>query len=99
LPFAQRWQVDMKYIQAVKKILAKVSTSDGLLGNFIGGCEHAYINFEFLLAAEAPHLGILQDPKQLRLSCHRHLADFIQQQRAVLSDFETPCAAFGRSSE
>ena len=40
------------------------------------------------LAAQPPHLGILQDAQQLGLRLHGHFADFVEQQRAVLGQFE-----------
>ncbi len=72
---------------------------DGLLGNFIGGRDHAHIHFEFRLAAQAAHLRILQNAQQLGLRRHRHFADFIEQQRAVLRHFEAAGAALRRARE
>ncbi len=70
-----------------------MAAPDRLVRHFVGGRDHAHIHFEFGFAAEPPHLGIFQDAQQFGLGQHRHFADFIQQQRAVLRHFEAARAA------
>ena len=91
--------MDVENVEAVEEVLAQVAAAHRLLGHFVGGGHQPHVHFEFGLAAQAAHFGILQDAQQFGLRRHRHLADFVQQQGAVLGHFEAAGAALGGAGE
>ena len=99
LALAQRRQRNLKNIQAVIQILAQFALAQRVFEHFVGGRDHAHIHCDLGLSAQPPHAGILQHAQQLGLRAHRHLADFIQQQRAVLRQLETARAPLHRAGE
>jgi hypothetical protein len=76
-----------------------MAAAHSFVRDFVGGGDDADIDLEFGLAAETPNFRVLKDPEQLGLSAHGHFAYFIEQQSAVLSQFEAAGAAFGRARE
>ena len=96
LAIAQRRQMDVEDVEAVKQVLAQMAAAHRFLGHLIGGRHHPHVHFEFGLAAQPPHLGIFQNAQQLGLRLQGHFADFVQQQRAVLGHFEAAGAALAK---
>src|SRR5262249_40390214 len=89
----------MEDIEPEEKVLAQFSLAHGGLRIAVCSGEHTNIHFNFALAAEAPHLGILKDAQQLGLRGRGHLADFVKQESAILSELETTGAALHRAGE
>ncbi len=97
--FAQRRHVDVEYVEPVIEIAAQLAASHGLVGNLVGRGEDAHIDRGLDLASQTAQFVIFQDAQQLGLGSDRHLADFIQQQRAAFSQFEAAGAAFQSAGE
>ena len=94
---AQRRHMNIEDVEAVIKILAKFSVGHGFVGNLVGGGQHAHVDRSFDLAAEPAQFVVFQNAQKLGLRADRHLADFIEQQRAPFGEFETAGAAFERA--
>src|SRR5262245_14008822 len=68
--------------------------SETILLNFafqiaVGGGEDANIHFDLFVPSDRAQALRLQDPQQLHLLRQRHLADFIEKQRALIGAEET----------
>ena len=99
LVLAQGWHVDAENVQPVVKIVAQLPFGDRLFGNLIGCGHHPHVDRSFDLAAEPAQPVVFEDPQQLGLGGDRHLADFIQQQRAALGQLEAAGAALQSAGE
>ena len=86
--FAQRRERDAKDVESVIQILAQQLILNGLLGRSIGGRDHAHVHRNVALAAEAAHGMILQHAQQFGLRRHRHIADFVEQNRTGMRLFK-----------
>ena len=93
LVLAQRRQLNVEDIQTVEQIVAQMALGDRVLRLFIGRSQHAHIDRGFALAAQAAQLAVFEHAQQLRLRADRHLADFVEQQRAAFGQFEAADAA------
>ena len=89
LAIAQGRQYDRHNIEAVIKIGPKFSGCNRLLKPNIGRCDDPHIDIESLGPADPFKLLFLQDPKHLRLEGDGHLADLVEKDGAVVSQFET----------
>src|SRR5438132_7966471 len=91
---AQRRQVHDENRQSIEKIFAQPAFTD--CGPWILICsrDNSDVEFKFLFAAEAPYFSIFKHAQKLRLKGHRHFADFIQEQRSAIGEFEAarPCS-------
>ena len=96
LAFAQRRQMNVEYVQAEIEILAQLALCYSLLGLLIRRGKHAHVHRRFHLAAEPAHFMVLQHAEQLCLRRRRHLADFIEKQRAAVGHFKTANPPLGR---
>ena len=96
---AQRRQMDVENVQAEIEVLAQMPIGDGLFGIFVGGGDHADVHGRFHFAAEAADFVVFQNAQQLGLRGRGHFADFIEQQRAAVGQFEAADAAFGSAGE
>ena len=52
------------------------------------GCDHTHVDADRLLAADAVELTLGQHAQQPCLQRRRHVADFIEEQRAAVGLFE-----------
>ena len=85
---AQRRHAQNEAVQAVVEIFAEGLLRDGLRHVDVGGRQHADIDLHGIASAQARELAVLQDLQQLGLQRRRHLADFVQQQRALVAQLE-----------
>src|SRR5258708_31901106 len=54
----------------------------------VGRCNHTHVHFHRHVAADALELALLQHAQQLLLRAERHLADLVQEDRALVRGFE-----------
>ena len=80
-------------VEAIEEILAEHSFLDGSFEVAMGGGNDADIDGDGFPAADALDDFFLQDAKQLALQGEIHIADFIEENRAVLSLLEAADAA------
>src|SRR4029453_5086311 len=65
----------------------------------VGGGDQAEVHLQGLLPAKAFEAAVLEDAQQLRLCHQREVADFIQEQRAVVGELESSRFAVVRACE
>ena len=70
------------------EILAERALLHQLVEVAVGGHDHAHVHGDGAVAADALHLPLFQDAQQLGLHHQRHVADFVQEQRAAVGLFE-----------
>ena len=99
LVIAQRRHGNVEDVQPVVQVVAQMSLRHRLFRNLVGGRQHAHVHRGFHLAAQAPQLAVFQHAQQLGLGADGHFADFVQQQRAALGQFEAADAALQRAGE
>ena len=85
---AQRGHTQMHDVHAVEQVLAKRSLLDQLFQVAMGGTDEAEIHGNALLATEPRDGPLLQHTEQLDLHCQRHVANFVQEQRAASGLFQ-----------
>jgi hypothetical protein len=65
----------------------------------IGRRQHPHVDRPRPVLAHAPHLALLQDAQQLYLHRRRHVANFIEKQRAAIGRLEQAGAILRRARE
>src|SRR5437868_13301949 len=85
---AQRRQIHADYIEPIIKVLAEPAFLYELLQIDIGGSNNANIDLHFLDSTQMHEFSVLKNAQDLRLSVESHGADFIQEQRALVSDLK-----------
>src|SRR6185436_3734589 len=65
----------------------------------VGGGHDAYVDLQGFVSADALDLAFLQDAQQLGLHRKRHVAHFVEEDRAAARAFELSAALFGGSGE
>ena len=78
----------MKAFKPVVKILAQALAGQGFRNVDVGRGQNADIHFDHRPAAQARELLVLQDVQQLGLQQRRHLANFVEQDRAFVAQLE-----------
>ena len=96
---AQRRQVNRDDVDAVEQVLAELALRDHLGQILIGGGDDAHRRLELFDAAQPAELPLLQHAQQLHLHHRRHLADFVEEQRALLGRFDQPLLVGARAGE
>ena len=85
---AQRRDIDRHHVKPVIKVLAKRALLERRAQVAIGGGNQPDINLHGTRAAQSLELALLQDAQQLDLRGRRNIADFVQEQRAFIGQFE-----------
>ena len=65
---------------------------DALFEILVRRCDHAHIDAHRHLAADAIELAFGQHAQQSRLQLRRHVADFVEEQRAAVGLLEAAAA-------
>ena len=87
-PFTKRRQLDVDDVQAVVKILAEPALLDQLLEIHVGGRNDPDIDLDGVDTAQSHELSFLDDPQELRLRFQSYRSDLIEENRALVRDFE-----------
>ena len=98
-PLAQWRHAQLKLAETVEKILAKAAGLDGGVEILISGGDDADINLDFAVAAQAVEGISIQHAQELYLSLQLQFADFVEKQRALVSQFEQAGLGRIRASE
>ena len=96
---AQRRQHNRKHENAVVEILAKSSLPDLLFQIAMRRDDDAHVHGKRLVAADALDFAFFQHAQQFRLHRERHVANFVEEQRAVMGLLEFSDVARGRAGE
>src|SRR5690349_10123074 len=81
------------------EILAEDAALDALLEILVGGSDHAHVDLDRRLPAHAIELAFGQHAQQSRLQRRRHIADFVEEQRAEVGLLEAAAALRIRARE
>ena len=84
----ERRNVHRDFGDAVVEVFAEHSLRNQILRILIGRTNHANVDGNLLASADALDDSLLQEAKQLRLQCHRHVADLVEEQCAAVGDFD-----------
>ena len=82
-PLAQRRDVDADDVEPVVEVFAEASVGDELIEVGVGGGDDADVDELRPRLAERLDLAGFEEAQQLRLRVERHLADFVEEQRAA----------------
>src|SRR5580704_13912657 len=89
-PLTQRWNSQLKLAQAMEKILAEAPFTHGCFQILIGCGDDPHIHCDLAMAAQTVIRSSVQHAQQLYLNMRWKLADFIQKERSLVSQFEKP---------
>ena len=89
-PIAERRQMNRDDVDAVEQVFAESSFRDHLGELLIRGRDDAHRPFELFDAAQTTELPLLQHAQKLHLHHLRHLADLVQEQRALFGRLDQP---------
>ena len=81
---AKQRQVQGNPVQSVVKILAKFAVLNHLADVAMRGADHMQIDRNGLIASERNDFAFFDHTQQARLQHQRHIADFIEKQRAAV---------------
>ena len=84
----QRRGKDRENLEPIKEIAAKLLFGDHLCQIAIGGGDQANIDVDGAGATEALDFPFLQSAQKLGLQVEREFADFIEEERALVREFE-----------
>ncbi len=81
-------ECELDHLQAVVQVLAEGAGPHHRLEVAVRGGQHAHIDLDRTVAAEARELAVLQHVQQLGLEGRRHVADLVEHHRALLRELE-----------
>ena len=90
MPLAKRRQKYRHDVQTIVEVLAKRAVADHLGQIAVGGGNQADIDVAFVGIADFFDLFRLQRPQQFSLGFHAQVADFVEEQRALVGGLEQP---------
>ena len=96
---AQRGYADRKHVEAVIEVGAEFVLPDHLFEITVRRRDQSGIAVQRASRPETLKLVLLQHAEQLRLQFERQLADFVQEYRPLVGEFETAHAARNRTGE
>ncbi|OIQ81875.1 hypothetical protein GALL_363420 [mine drainage metagenome] len=98
-PFAQRRQAQADDVEAMEQVLAELPLLHPLLQVLVGGGDDADMRLDRVVATHAIEVSIGQHAQQPGLQLVRHIADFVEKQRAALGLLEAPAPGRLRAGE
>lgn len=87
------------HVQAVQQVGAEAALFDQGFQVLVGGGDHAHIHADQLAPADTEEFVLGQHAQQSGLQRQRHIADFIQKQRAAVGLFEAAYVPLGGAGE
>ncbi len=96
---AQRRNRNAHDVEAVKQILAELFGGDGGFERLVRRGDDAHVHLDRLVAADALERAALQHAQNFRLRRGRHVADFVEENRAVVALLEFADALVRRAGE
>ena len=98
-PVAQRRHVDRHDVQTIEQVFAELTLGNQVFEILVGGGQYPYIQANAGLSADPADDAALQCPQQPCLRMFWHVADFIEEQSAALSLFESANRLADRTSK
>ena len=96
---AQRRHAQRDRVDAEVEILSQAPLAKRRVEIDVRGADQTKVDVDDPVAPDRPVLALLQHPQQLRLEVRRHLADFVEQQRAALGHLEESLLVHRRAGE
>ncbi len=96
---AQRRQLDANDVEAVIEVFAEHAARDAILQVLVSGGDHAHIHANRRLTADAIELAFREHAEQSGLQRRRHVADFVEEQRAAVRLLEAAAPLRIRAGE
>ncbi len=87
---SQRGNTDCDHIQTIEKIVAETSGARFLLQVFVCRGENTNVGAQLVCPADSAEITGLKKPQKFRLDDGADIADFIEEQRAAVRDFDEP---------
>src|SRR5579864_1264269 len=97
--FAQGWDADRKYIQAIVQVAAELAILHHLFEITIGRRHQPHIHLLGSVAAQPFKLTFLQSAQEFRLNLNRNISHLVEKQRALVGKFKSPNFLCNRASE
>ena len=72
------------HVQAVEKVLAKISAGNFFFQVFVGRGDHAGVDGNGLVAAHGSEVLFFERAQNLRLRLQAHVADFVEEERSAV---------------
>src|SRR5580692_1781163 len=88
-PFAKRWDVDWKDVQAIKEVQTEVPGTNRGPEIAVCGCDHSNVNGDALRTSNSLEFAFLEHAQQGDLRFDWHIPDLIEEDRAMVRYFET----------
>ena len=79
----------------MQQVFAKLASADARLEILVRGRDHAHVDLDRELSADAVELALRQHAQQPRLQRRRHVADLVEEQRAAVGLLEPPAPQLG----
>ena len=95
----QRRKLNAHDIEPVEQILAERFFGDFLLEIVVRRRDDAHVGLERFIAADAGEFAFLQHAQDLSLQGQRHVADFVEKQRAAIALLEAAHPRAGGAGE
>ena len=86
--FAQRRQIQSDDVDAVEEILAEAAGGDFVGKIAIGGADDARVGSALLGVADAAVGAVLEELKSFGLKAEVEFGDFVEEERAVIGEFD-----------
>ena len=96
---AQGGHADGNHAQPVVEVFAERAVGDLFVEIAVGGGNDPHVDGDLAGAAHRTHGALLQHAQQLDLHGHGHLADFVEEDRALIGDFEESALVLVGSGE
>src|SRR5260370_42653341 len=91
-PLAQRRHAKLKLAETMEEILAEAALGHGGVEILIRGSDNAHIDFDLAVAAKAVEGISIKHAQELHLGLELQFADFIEEERTLVGEFEQTCA-------
>ena len=98
-PLTQRRQAQTNHVQTVQQVFAKHALFHTFVEILVRCGDDAHVRFHRRLSADAVILAVLQHAQQTHLQIRRHVADFIEEQRAAFGLLKAALSRRLRASE
>src|SRR5690348_18046466 len=87
-PLAQRRHAKLKLTETMEQVLAEAAVFDRGFEILVRGSHDAHVNFDLAMAAEPVKRLAVEHTQQLYLRLQLQFADFIEEKRALVGEFE-----------
>src|SRR5262245_45804694 len=91
--------MNIDHVESVVEVFAEAVGLDLLKQIAVGRRDNTHIDLDRCAAADPLDLTLLEHSQQLLLDCQRYLADFVEEDRALVGQLEAALALRDRAGE